>query len=578
MNHEALPNPQSQETLPKPEYAAIEASIEALEQEANLAWEAMNNAYETAPDEARQSIDKFQEDFETATTQAVDNGEAQPTLSSFLETAEGLPDEYKTGAFGYESVVTKIESAETELEKYVPENALKVAEKAKKLEASLDYDKVVAEAFADDDRTEPSQEGVRLSSINLLYDVSKMIAVRKQLDSPTSLDYNRLKSLEHSLAEYEQNWQERGLLREEADKSFEVSDITLTTEQITDIEAHINDVYSVRTKYKKFDNTIRTKTQSVLALTSQIKESEEAPQNLDDIYMRSGVVYNEQLGTALNKRLTDKLNELPADEFEADIDSKGYAKLVEQARNIDVAEALKSIEVSGSFENLPFEYSEAELKLFLLTSVPETALASVKRIQFRPMTKEEDEEDTTLGLYKWSDELNGSEIIISDAKVKERYEHIQELMGDHENGEAMATLNAKSRMLRTITHEFGHALHEVLPVAALKRWEEQRATDPTNVTAYVKDRHDSNHHHRYMEDFADTMALFINQPEELIITSPVRFNAMRQIFEEYMPVYTDVTQKLQEHRITSDRMIRTNKGLSDEDVKTTYLSHETLYA
>lgn len=56
--------------------------------------------------------------------------------------------------------------------------------------------------------------------------------------------------------------------------------------------------------------------------------------------------------------------------------------------------------------------------------MPTAALASVKCIQFRPMTQEEDKEDNTLGLHAWSDELGGSEIIISDAKVCERYQDI----------------------------------------------------------------------------------------------------------------------------------------------------------
>ncbi len=567
MTH-GTPNYQPErEDRSKPEYVLIEESIEALDQEARLAWETWSNAYEAAPDEAKQRIDKFREDFYIATTEAAEKGEAQPSLSSFLAAAEGLPEEYKTGALAYDSVATKIESAARELENHAPEKAIELAKKVKTLEASLDYDKVVTEAFADDG----------IESINLLYDVCKVIAVRKLLDNPSSLGYYQLKSVEQSLSEYKQNWRERGFLSEEAYKPTEAPAVTLSAKQLAGIEAHINDAYSVRTKYKKFDDlddNIRSKTHAVLSLAHQIKEAEEVPQNLDDIFMRSGATYNEQLTSALNKRLVQKLSELPAAEFETEIDSEGYAKLVEQARAIDAVEALKNIEVSGSFEGLPFEYSEAELKLFLLASVPAAALAPVKRIQFRPMTKEEYEGDTTSGLHKWSEELNGSEIIISDAKIREYYEYIRELMGDHENAETMATLSAKTECQALIIHEFGHALHEALPVAALKRWEEQRATDQTNVTAYVKHRHDSNHHYRYMEDFADTMALFINQPEKLIIISPVRFNAMRQIFEEFMPSYADVAQKMQEHRITADRMFRASKGLNDEDARNTYLSHE----
>jgi hypothetical protein len=77
-----------------------------------------------------------------------------------------------------------------------------------------------------------------------------------------------------------------------------------------------------------------------------------------------------------------------------------------------------------------------------------------------------------------------------------------------------------------------------------------------------------------MEDFADTVALFINRPEELILTSPNRFNGMRQIFGEFMPHYA-ATQELQDQRIGTDRIFRSRIGISDLAAKHTYLSHES---
>lgn len=559
-----------------PTYATIESTIEALEEEANSnsTWETMNNAYEASSDEVKQKIDQLEEDYGAAVQRAEDQGEERPSLVSFLSTAEDIPEEFKTGMLAYEASTVKIEAAEKELEKHAPEKAAAVTQKAAELEASLDYDEVVAQAYADDDDTTPF-EGDRLSSINLLSDVSKVIGVRKLLESDTPLTYQRLKSVEHSLETSAAEFAEKGLIREQGEAVAEMAS-PLTDEQIAGVEAHIKDVYELRTKYKKFDGTLQKKTQAALGLTRQMKErDEEVPTDPDELYTRAKVIYNDGLRAAVNRRLTQKLKELPAEEFEADVNSEAYTQLIEQARGTDVAEALKRLEVSGSLENLPFEFSEAELKLFLLTSVPAAALASVKRVQFRPMTQEEDKEDTSLGLHKWSDELGGSEIIISDVKVRERYQDILELFGDDPNAEQYAQLSARNTMLHTITHEFGHELHEILPVAALKRWEEQRASDPTNITAYVKSRYDSDHMHRYMEDFADTMALFINQPEILTVISPTRFNAMQQIFEEVMPLYPEATKKLQDRRISVDRTARLSRGMSDELVRSTYLSHET---
>lgn len=562
------------EAEPKPAYAVIEASIEAMEEEVTSIWETMNTAYEASSDEVKQKIDQLEEDYGAEVQRAEEQGDERPSLANFLSTADDIPEEFKTGMLAYEASTVKIEAAEEELEKYAPEKAVEVRQKVAELEASLDYDKVVAQAYADEDDTTPF-EGVRYSSINLLYDVSRVVSVRKLLESDTPLTYRRLKSVERSLEVSAAEYAEKGLMREQG-KAVAETVPSLTDEQITALEAHIKGVYDLRIKYKKFDGTLLKKTQTVLNLTRQMKErDDEVPTDLDEIYTRAKIVFNDGLGAAVNLRLTQKLKELPADEFDADINSEAYTQLVEQARGTDLAEALKKLEISGSLENLPFEFSETELKLFLLTSVPAVVLASVKRIQFRSMTQDEDKEDNTLGLHKWSEELGGSEIIISDAKVRERYQDILELFGDDPNAEQYAQLSARNRMLQTITHEFGHELHEILPVAALKRWEEQRASDPTNITAYVKSRHDSDHMHRYMEDFADTMALFINQPEILTVISPTRFNAMQQIFEEVMPLYPEATKKLQYRRISVDRTTRLSKGMSDELVKSTYLSHET---
>jgi hypothetical protein len=559
------------EVQPPTEHLRIEASIEAIDQEADLAWEQMNIAYESGSESQKQNIDELLESYDTSAAEAAEKDEVQPSLSSFLEGAD-VPEGYRAGALAYESSMTKTEAAEAELEKHTPEKAAEVKAQAAKLTASLNYDKVVAAAFADDDSPN-TLGGIRHASISLLYDVGQAIGVAKLLEQGGSMpSYSMLQSVERTLTSYADDWKEKGLLKEKTADSVETNGFVLSAEQITEIETHITDVYAIRNKYKNLDGDIQRKTQHVLRLSHLVQA--EQPNNVTDLFQRNGVIYNEGLSAAINRRIVQKLGELPSSEFETDITSGAYAHLMEQARMVNAAEALQDFEISGSFENLPFAYSEDELKLFLLSSIPVAAFIALKRLQFRTMTKEEDKEDNTLGFHTWSEELGGSEIVISVAKVREHYEYIRELMGQDKDAEAAAQLSAKNTMLHAITHEFGHALHEALPVAALKRWDEQRTSDRTNITAYVRNRFDNNHHHRYMEDFADSMAMFINKPEVLTVISPIRFNAMQQIFEEYMPLYPEVTKKLQERRISIDKTVRASKGTSDAKLKSLYLSHE----
>ncbi len=557
------------EIEPVPTYVTIEGTIEALEEESRSALETMDTVYEASSDEVKQKIDQLQEDYITANQKADGEGDKRPSLASFFGEAEDIPKEFKTALLAYEANTVKTEAAEQELEKYVPEKAAEVKLKALALEASLDYDMVVAQAYADDDDTTPF-EGIRSSSRNLLYDVSRVIGVRRLLESGAPLTYQQLKSVERSLNRSATECKRKRLVREQGEVAAELEPV-FTDEQMTDLEAHIKDVYELRIKYKNFNGTVSNKIQALLSLTRDSKACDDnAPRDFDELYTRAKIIYNDSLSVAINRRLAQKLKELPAEEFETDTSSDSYMQLIERIRRTDTAEALKKLEVSGSLEDLPFEFSEAELKQFLRISVPAIALASVKRIQFGPIPQEEGQDGSVIGIHRWSDELGGTEIIISDARVRKHYQDTLELFGDDPNAEQYAELSAKYRMLQTITHEFGHGLHESLPVAVLKRWEDQRATDPTNITEYVKRRHNDNHWHRYMEDFADTMALFINKPEILMVISSTRFDAMRQIFEEVMPSYPEILKKSQDHRIAVDRIARMSKGISDETVKSTY--------
>lgn len=557
-----------------PAYETIEAAIEVMEQDAYTSWLAMQDAYDSSSQAEQQRIDELMEGFTALVDAAEEEGQKPPSLTVLFETVEGIPEQYKTSVLANEAITAKIEAAENELERYAPEKAAEIAQKAAKLEAGLDYDKTVAQAYVDVDDPTPF-EGSRVSSINILYDVGKVVRVRKLLESNSPLTFQQLKSVENSLKALASDFENKGLMREGGDVVDEETPM-LTDDELSSIEAHIEDVYQLRTKYKSFDRNIRNKVQGVLDLTRQMKDKDDdVPADLDGIFTQAKIRHNEGLGLAMNRRLIQKLKELPADEIETDINSEAYAGLIEEARSVDSFAALQQLEISGSFEKLPFDLSESELKLFLLRSVPAAAIASVERISFRALTKEEDEEDNTRGLHVWSEELGGSEIIISDTKVHEHYQNILELFGDVPFAKQYAQERAKERMFRSIVHEFGHELHEILPLASLKRWEDQRSTDQTNITPYVKDRHDSKHRHRYMEDFADTMTLFINQPEELMVISPTRFYAMRQIFEEIMPIYPEITAKLQIRRIANDKAERLRSGISDEEARSTYLSHES---
>lgn len=559
----------------EPGYAVVEKSIEALDQEANTAWLMAEAAYTAGTDEEKQRIDELQADYQSTIAVAANKGYDSPSLSSLLLANDGIPEGFTAGILAYEACNAQLIAAEGELETHASDKAADVKLLAEQLEARLDFDRIVTVAFSDEDEPKPDlpASGAHVSSINILYDASEIIGVRKLLEGGVTPTYRQLRSIERKLHTRTSEFADKGLIRDESFEKEEPTGIVYTAEQAADIETYIREVDSTRIKYKRFDGTIFGKIKRVQNLTRLLR-TDQPISTVDDVLHSSGVILNDGLREAISSRLAQGLSELPAEEFELDATSDAYTHLVEKARNIDVTEALDGIEVSGSLENLPFEYSEAELKKFLRETIPPIALASIKRIVFRPMTTDEDKDDTDLGLHRWSEELGGSEIVISDVKVREHYQEMLGMVGQKDDVEAIARDAASRNMHITIAHECAHELHQVLPVAALKRWEDQRATDPTNVTAYVKEQHDTNHRHRYWEDFADSVGLFTNRPEVLDIISSTRFSALRQIYEEYMSLYPVELKHTQDHAISFSMMARLSMGMSEQDVRDVYLSHE----
>ncbi len=53
---------------------------------------------------------------------------------------------------------------------------------------------------------------------------------------------------------------------------------------------------------------------------------------------------------------------------------------------------------------------------------------------------------------------------------------------------------------------------------------------------------------------------------------------MEQIFEEYMPIYAEVTRREQAIKMIINKFFRNESGVSDDDLRRTHLSHEAAEA
>ncbi|HUC90197.1 MAG TPA: hypothetical protein VMR45_05335 [Patescibacteria group bacterium] len=292
----------------------------------------------------------------------------------------------------------------------------------------------------------------------------------------------------------------------------------------------------------------------------------------DDLVAGYGVDINQGLSEAIKGFVKAKVAELPAAAYELDVNSQSYRDFVEAAQAVDVDAALQAVEVRGDLDSLPFPISETYLKIFLANTIPGVAIQDIRRIVFRALTKAEadngDDKIHTLGFNSYSKTLDGTVIVISTDVINRIYdEYLQVLTSQgYSDVPLRAALATLDRTLRTIAHETGHVLNGLVPVAALQRWEEVCAQDPTNVTEYIKRRNDENHPDRYMEAFADPSALYIRSPGELTVTSKARFEAMDQLFSEVHHDYASFRARLQAS-IDLSRKIRQAEGMTDEEYR-----------
>ena len=166
-----------------------------------------------------------------------------------------------------------------------------------------------------------------------------------------------------------------------------------------------------------------------------------------------------------------------------------------------------------------------------------------------------------------------AEIVISTTQIRnvlDRYKSACAGTGF----DSIAVAATKCAVNRTLLHEFGHSLHAVLPYAALKDWQDAATSDKTKITKYVKDMDDSQHYHREMEDFADSLKFFVDKPAILQIISDKRFQAMRLIYEAFMPNYENTLKIKQAKKILDHLQLKEAGITSDQAMRDTYLSHE----
>lgn len=553
-------------------YRLVEAKIADLNDTAHRLGDEFNAAYESLDPPAQAHVGAVMDGYHDAQSAAQDNTMRPQSHSEYMVQAGGVPQSLIDKAIEGETVVQAIKAAEAELETHAPEKAAEVLEQARSLEANIDYDKVVASM---------DYEGAMSSQG---HNAGYVIAARKLLESEQLYTFNQLTLIQYYMSQYTERWTEQGILRTDdqqpevtVDAEARLAALPSSPEELAALQTKFRKAQDIYDAYRRFDpdfHRVPNRLLDDIEVWQRLPDTQEMP-DPDDLFYQRDISYNQAFKDAIERSLAERLAALPANDFEMDTDSEAYKALVDAARNIDVDKVLEDLDITGDLEALPFTLTETELKDYLRHTIPPIALAATKRIEFRPLTPEENPDDDTNAFNIFDEETDGYVIVMNSQAIQDDLSLWEEAARNTDANNDIVREFVKEKVLQRLNHEYAHSLHKVLPAATLKQWQQAIAGDPTNVTLYVKHTHDTGHRNNKKEDMADSIGLFVMKPDILRIISNTRFEALRRIYKTFMPGYAKGLQYDQVVKILTLIEVQNSGGISDDEIKQTFLVHET---
>lgn len=241
-----------------------------------------------------------------------------------------------------------------------------------------------------------------------------------------------------------------------------------------------------------------------------------------------------EVGTPLREDIVSKLDEslcsVPRHALDINVDSESYQSFIEAARHLNPQEAARNLKIEASSDDSPF--SAEEVRSFIQVSIPPTGIIAVERVVFDKLSQEYESGEVRGEYTPPGHPEEGATIRFSNEALRKYYKAQKEdfIEGGHQQDDAQE--KARDMVLRSVTHEFAHAFSQILPTAPLKRWDEFASQEPVAVSEYVSKYYKKDHPAKYQEDFAESMTLYVHDPEHLKALSPARFKGMEEIFKE----------------------------------------------
>lgn len=233
------------------------------------------------------------------------------------------------------------------------------------------------------------------------------------------------------------------------------------------------------------------------------------------------------------KEAYDNYDKLPVHAWGVDLNDEQYSAMLRHLRAIDKEKVLEDVKVKVDSTN-PF-VNEAWVRDWMKV-FPAITFEGVRSISVRP--KNEYEKTAPLvndklfsgNGMKLGEHVHDIRENVADIVIYTDYaDSIRASLLPGDDPELWDEL-AAHRLLKTIVHEFAHALHKKLPVVLLDQWDKLATHENVSVTDYVKEMREHDELGSYGEDFADSARLYLIDPDHLKQIAPERFAMMQLLF------------------------------------------------
>jgi len=387
------------------------------------------------------------------------------------------------------------------------------------------------------------------------------------------------------LKEYEESWSNKGFLKSEADPNYQPSNEfgVEVSEQRESIAEVVSNVLMQLAEYSDLCMLYKHNISSEFTGLVRDENLEEIYRILNNVlpqlYSRSETFESVDYDPYFLQAAARYVDTLAKEHARAGRISKSPEDRVNDRERIDAMnmdEMLKEVEFFG-FDSVPENMyavvSPANILESLKSLIPPEFVQYLESIEYQHIILDDTSTARTVGRCIRIFDKNTLRLISARIEIFRDLYVLNTNEAEANDKFEIEVRLARKHFMATMYHEIGHIAQHLLDYDEIVSWERVRAEDSTAVTWNVYNKKTENPDQVPEEDFADSFSLYLVNPAILEIISPSRFTYMKDFLHRHLQ-----SEQIGSFDIFNQRLKFSMElallGLTDEEVKEIYLSHE----